>query len=388
MKKIRKVRADSSGKTHYSKEGNRRVTLNKEETEFIEAVRNGNASVSLRQKIKQADNNSEIKKELKAAHKEILELERVYDLFETAAGTSMKVPAFLSAPKKSKGKHATTGTPCLFLSDLHHGEVVNPAEIGGVNDFNMEISEQRINHVVDNACSLVNDYFSNPQYSGFVMPFGGDMISGNIHEELRETNGALILDCVIDLARILSEQIVKVRDIFGHVYIPCVVGNHGRLDKKPRAKGGVKDNFDYLLYKIIEQTFASDRRVSIDVSEGFDKRFNVNGHRFLLTHGNQFKAGNAIAGPVMAWKRGELKKKKNYEAVGNAFDTMIMGHFHSLTYANGLVVNGCTKGMDEWCFGMNFEFERPQQAMWIVQPNGVITYKMEVFATSIKRWGE
>jgi len=380
MRKLAKVRSDSTGNTHYSKEGNRRVTLNTEEINFIEAVRNGEASVSLRQKIKQADNSSAIKKELKEAYKEILELERVYDIFEIASKHNIKVPSFLSKPKKSKGKHATTGTPCLFLSDLHHGEVVNPAEIGGVNTFNMEISEARINHVVDNGISLLNDYFANPQYTGFVMPLGGDMVSGNIHDELRETNGALILDVVLDLARILTEQIVKVRDTFGKVYVPCVVGNHGRLDKKPRAKGGVKDNFDYLLYKILEQAFSGDNKVSIDVSDGFDKRFDVNGHKFLLTHGNQFKGGSGVSGPLLPWKRNELKKKKNYEAIGQGFNTMIFGHFHTLMFQNGLIANGCTKGMDEWCFSMNFEFERPQQAMWIVQPNGTITYKMEVFA--------
>jgi len=364
-----------------SSEGkNRRIRLNSEEADFIYASRAGEASINIKQKLKQADLVVEIKKDLKTAHREILNLEKANELIFEARKGVFNPPAFTKSPKKTTGKYKTQGIPCLFLSDLHHGETVNPAEIGNVNNFNVKISEERINFVVDNAISLTKNYFSNPQYSGFVMPFGGDMVSGNIHDELRETNGALIMDIVLDLSRILSEQIVKVRDSFGSVYIPCVVGNHGRLDKKPRAKGGVRDNFDWLIYKIIEKNFSNDPRVKIEVSDGFDLRFDIFSHRFLLTHGNQFKAGNAIAGPVMGWKRGELKKKKNYEAIKNPFDTMIMGHFHSLTYSNGLIVNGCTKGMDEWCWGMNFEFERPQQALWIVNPDGNITYKMEVFA--------
>jgi len=360
--------------------GKHRVSLNDEELNFIYSVRSGESSLNLKQKIKQADAFALTKKEVKKSHIEIAQLENELEFKEKAFNKKIKVPAFLNKKNKNKGLYKTEGIPCLFLSDLHHGETVNPDEIGGVNNFNMQISEQRINKVVDSAISLTSNYFAKPAYSGFVMPLGGDMISGNIHDELRETNGALILEVVIDLARILTEQIVKVRDKFGSVYLPCVVGNHGRLDKRPRAKGGVKDNFDWVLYKMIEQNFAKDLKVTVDVSDSFDKRFDIFSHRFLLTHGNQFKAGNAIAGPVMSWKRGELKKKKNYENIGNPFDTMIMGHFHSLTYANGLIVNGCTKGMDEWCWGMNFEFEKPQQALWIVNPDGRITYKMEVFA--------
>jgi len=372
-RKVRESNADTNTNNH-------RVRLNKEELEFLYAVRAGESSINIKQKIKQANEVALLKKEIKNAHNEIAELEACNEFLFDAKKGVVSAPKFTKKQCKTVGKHKTEGIPCLFLSDLHHGEVVNPDEIGGVNNFNMQISEARINNVVNKAISLTNNYFRNPQYSGAVMIFGGDMVSGNIHDELRETNGALIMDVVLDLTRILTEQIVKVRDVFGKVYIPCVVGNHGRLDKKPRAKGGVKDNFDWLIYKIVQQNFANDKRVTVDVSDGFDKRFDVFSHRFLLTHGNQFKAGNAIAGPVMGWKRGELKKKKNYENIGNAFDTMIMGHFHSLTYANGLIVNGSTKGMDEWCWSMNFEFERPQQALWIVNPDGNITYKMEVFA--------
>ena len=30
------------------------------------------------------------------------------------------------------------GVPTLFLTDLHYGEVVDPAQVGGVNSYNVE----------------------------------------------------------------------------------------------------------------------------------------------------------------------------------------------------------------------------------------------------------
>lgn len=381
MKNLNKRRKVSkTNKDHHESKNTHRVRLNDEEAEFIYAVRAGESDINLKQRLKNADNIAMLKKEIKDAHKEILELERIHDVFDSAMKRVPKAPAFLKRERVKYEEYSTKGIPCLFLSDIHHGETVNPDEIGGVNEFNMSISRERIQNVVNRSIKLTKKYFSNPEYSGFVLPLGGDMVSGNIHDELRETNGELILDVVIDLSNILAEQISKIRDEFGRIYVPCVVGNHGRLDKKPRAKGGVKDNFDYMLYKMIELAFKDDRRVTIDVSKSFFKRFDVFSHRFLLCHGDDMKAGNALAGPVMAWKRSELKRKNNYENIRDPFDTMIFGHFHTLTYANGIIANGTTKGMDEWCNKMGFAYERPQQALWIVNTDGTITYKLEVFA--------
>jgi len=368
-RKLKEMKNDNGG------EYRRRIFVTTQEAEHLYELRSSGQKVDekhrllikipslnreirdLREKLLESETRSEVFKHIKPCKK--------FDLLNV---------------KHYEGDGVTSGVPCLFLSDIHHGEVVDPSQINGVNEFNSEISKQRIQNVIDTSINLLFDHFANPKYDYIVLAMGGDMVSGNIHDELRETNDAKIIDISIDLANTLIQHIYTLKERFHRVYVPCVVGNHGRLDKRPRAKGGVTDNFDFLIYKIIERHFADDYNVTIDVSKGFDLRFDVNGHGFLLTHGNQFKAGNALAGPVMAWKRGELKKKKNYDSVGDPFDTMIMGHFHSLTYANGLIVNGTTKGMDEWTFGMNFEFEKPQQALWIVGNDGRINYKLEVFA--------
>ena len=62
-------------------------------------------------------------------------------------------------------------------------------------------------------------------------------------------------------------------------------------------------------------------------------------------------------------------------------DVLIMGHWHQLVQAAsaGLIVNGCTKGPDEFAAIMNFPDEPPQQAWWLVTPEHGVTVQSPIF---------
>lgn len=53
---------------------------------------------------------------------------------------------------------------------------------------------------------------------------------------------------------------------------------------------------------------------------------------------------------------------------------MVYGHWHSLVLGvRGLLGNGSLKGYDEYAFVSNFDYEPPQQALWLVQPRVGVT---------------
>jgi hypothetical protein len=60
-------------------------------------------------------------------------------------------PSWLLKPSRG----GTTGTPTLFASDWHWGEVVAPAQVNGVNEFNLEIAHRRAKHMVTTATDLL-----------------------------------------------------------------------------------------------------------------------------------------------------------------------------------------------------------------------------------------
>ncbi|WP_208449165.1 hypothetical protein [Burkholderia ambifaria] len=59
------------------------------------------------------------------------------------AATSPEPPAWLVPKKFAEG---APGVPTLFASDWHWAEVVDPRQIGGVNEFNLEIAHSRAAH--------------------------------------------------------------------------------------------------------------------------------------------------------------------------------------------------------------------------------------------------
>ena len=50
----------------------------------------------------------------------------------------------------------------------------------------------------------------NPNYPGIVVPLGGDMISGSIHDELIETNDGTSIEHVIELVDVLSLSLIHI----------------------------------------------------------------------------------------------------------------------------------------------------------------------------------
>lgn len=322
----------------------------------------------------------ELREEVKILRSEASIVNRLRALIHDLGDRQKEVPGWVRQIPPTKVR----GTPTLFLSDLHWGEVVFSKQVNGVNHYDLPTARNRLRHTTEAFLSLCYDELSRPDYPGVVMPLGGDCISGNIHEELRETNDAAVLECVADVEDHIARSIMTVAKEAKNVFVPCVVGNHGRMDRKPRAKNGVVDNLEWLVYEMLRKRFASSENITVIVPNSFDCLYTVHGHRYLMTHGDQFKGGSGITGPLLPWKRGQQKKAAVYSAVDQDFDFLIMGHWHQAALLpGGIIVNGSLKGYDEYAFRMGFEFQLPQQVMWITDPKHGIWYWQPINCDSV-----
>jgi hypothetical protein len=284
-------------------------------------------------------------------------------------------PAWIVTPPST---HASPGVPTLFLSDLHWGEIVRGSQVGGVNQYSLAIARQRLHKTVETAIELCGILDAKMRYPGVVVPLGGDMISGNIHEELAATNELNTMPTVLDLYDHLVGAIKRLADAFGKVFLPCVTGNHGRDTRKTWAKDRTHTSFDWLLYQFLARHFKDDARVTFFIPDGSDALYRVFGTRYNLTHGDQFKAGDSIIGPIGPLMRGNQKKIARNQAVNQGYDVLLAGHWHQYIHLSRLIVNGSVKGYDEYAAQGNFGFEPPTQALWITHPRFGITYRMPV----------
>lgn len=316
--------------------------------------------------------------------KVIAEQQSKIDALERIAeysGRALKPPKWLARPPRKGEKEATLVT---ILSDCHLDERVDPSEIDGRNAYDRVIAEMRMTRYFEQVVRLSRDYLAGMSYRGVVLMLGGDLISGDIHEELSQTNEAQTLDTVLYWSERIAAGIGLLADEFGTVHVPVVVGNHGRRSRKPRAKGRARDNYDWLIGQLVAKHFDRDDRVTFDIPDGTDCLVTVHDTTFLLTHGDQVSGGGGIGGiwpPIM---RMAAKKRVRHQ-----FDTVVMGHWHQLIQAPsaGLVVNGSLKGEDEYAAVMNFAPEPAQQALFTVAPGRGVTFSAPVLVEDRKREG-
>lgn len=287
--------------------------------------------------------------------------------------------------KQSKKKISTHGIPCLFLSDIHFDEFVDGSQINFVNDYNREIAIKRIQHTFNTTIDILFNRTVKPSYDGLVIALGGDLLSGNIHEELAETNEDAIMRSLLVLTDLLIDGINLHLEYFKNIFVVGVVGNHGRLHKKVRAKNKVFDNYEWLVLQFLARHFKDDKRITFQIPDGPDAIFQIYNQRFLLTHGDQFKGGNAIAGIFSPLMLGYHRKQKKQSSINKNFDVMMVGHFHQYVHTNNLVINGSIKGYCEFANQCNFSFERPQQSLWINHPQEGMVFRTPIFCDSYKK---
>jgi predicted phosphodiesterase len=287
----------------------------------------------------------------------------------------LQLPKWVFEPKKAKAP----GVPKLMLSDLHWGEVVRASQIGGVNSYNLAIASRRLQTVVETTIALCKILDPTMSYPGIVMPLGGDMISGNIHDELAASNELNTMPTLMHLYRNLVPAIQLMADTFGRVFLPCVSGNHDRDTKKIWAKDRNHTSFGWLLYQFLAAAFENDKRVTFYIPDGSDALYRIYGTRYLLTHGDQFRGGDGIIGPLGPVTRGEQKKNTRNAAVGQDYDIMEFGHFHKRMLTARLRGNGSLKGYDEYAADNNFGYEPASQNFWLTHPDHGITFDAPVF---------
>ena len=322
-------------------------------------------------------------REIQKLNERVDKLTRTIESSEQILAQDLHPPTWL-APAKPKKSSATL---VVMLSDTHFDEVVVPEEVDFLNAYNRTIATMRLQKWTENIIKVSRHYLSGVTYDGVFLILGGDIFSGDIHEELHDTNADTMLGSLLYWSEQLTASIGLLAEEFGKVHITSVVGNHGRTTRKPRMKLRVKTNYDWLVTKMIERYFEKDKRVTFQIPEGADSLVSIYGYGQLITHGDQASGGGGIGGiwpPIMRLK---ARKAQRYLATGSNFQTMWCGHWHQLVQTPSLIINGSLKGVDEYAFINNFSFEQPQQALAVITPERGITIQAPIFCADRKAEG-
>ena len=307
------------------------------------------------------------------------ELEQARDAIRVMeAARAATAPEWLT-PVLEPGKRRGTLVACF--SDYHFGEVVDPGEMNGYNAYNPDIAAQRIRRFFERTIRMARQYLTGVEYDGIVLASLGDTISGDIHEELRETNGLSNAEAVPEILPLLQAGIDMWAEEFGLVHYVGVPGNHPRDTRKPRYKGRSAHNADTMISKLLAAHYSGVDGVTFDVPDSFSADLTVYDTRFRMEHGDEAKGGSGIQGALLPITLRTHRVRKQAQAEGVPFDVLLLGHWHQLMSvpSKGFLVNGCGKGYDEYARGKAFEPEPPQQALLLVTPEHKIGVQAPIF---------
>jgi hypothetical protein len=332
------------------------------------------------------------KVDLKAAKRRIEEITKDNDTAASIRENIYKLSARSPEPPEwtvKEGRAGSRGAPMTIWSDWHWGERVVAEEVAGVNEFNATIARRRAKRLVDVTIDLCTNHMgrANQKYPGAVVMLGGDMITGDIHDELIATNDRTTQESINDLTDVIAAGLETMATKFGKLFVPCVVGNHGRSTRKPRMKGRVYTSHEWNIYCNLERHFRNSKHIQFLIPGETDAYFKVFGHRYLLTHGDSLgvKGGDGIIGAMGPIMRGAIKVGRSEAHIGRDIDTLVMGHWHQYLTVPGVIVNNALIGYNEYArLALRAPYSRPSQALWFTHPEHGITAHWQVYLEPLK----
>ena len=268
------------------------------------------------------------------------------------------------------------------LSDTHIGEHVYKEQMNGLNEYTFEIFNKRL-------YGWANQVLRHAEFRGkiapvneLVVPMLGDMISGDIHEELARSNIANCMEQMIRGANLIAQSLMVFAPHFEKVRVPCVVGNHGRMTRKPPMKDKYME-WDYLLYQFVAAFCKNQDNIEFDIPKSFINTFKLHNKNVLIMHGDSISGAGSSAAITNAVSRlrGVLQYRKSLQdeiegatdIVGELeFDSVMIGHFHrvdEIDIGTGeLLICGCMKGPDEFALQRLHAATKPKQVVTYWHP--------------------
>lgn len=281
---------------------------------------------------------------------------------------------FRKTYKKPK-KSTSLVIPVMQNTDAHMGAVQEADEIEQFNEFNPEICDQRILGFAKGYLDWV--LLHRPVYNikSCHVIFTGDLISGDIHDELRVTNAFPVPEQVVRAAQTYAKQLALLAPFFETVTVDFLTeDNHSRLTKKPQAKEAGINSYGYLVAKMIEALIAKHENIIFNIHAMHEKVIKVGNRNYLITHMHGVKAWMGI--PWYGIERRAAREASARQSIimndvtrakEIGFNKIVHGHFHTPFDSPMFTCGGSVSGTDAYDHQCGRHSE-PSQSAWMVHP--------------------
>lgn len=319
------------------------------------------------------------RRELSKSQERVGELEALMDRYVAVKPADAVVPKWLTPKVKRNGPHRATAL--LMLSDLHLDEVVDVHEMAGMNSYNRAIAEQRLERLVEGVVKLTSTYVAGVHFDGITVALNGDILTGDIHDELARTNEAPTPASIAHWVPKLASALAYLADTFGRVHVPCTDGNHDRSYKRTPTKQRAESSFAWIIYNWLADLLRDDERITFSITTAESQVYPIYGTTFHQVHGDGFRSAGGVGGIYPSMLKYIARMDQMWAAQGTIIDCHLFGHWHQYKTDERFIVNGSMKGFDQYAKANGFGFEPPRQALAIVTPERGIVQQMPVYAS-------
>lgn len=276
-----------------------------------------------------------------------------------------------------RGANNKAETVLVNLSDIHYGEVVDLDAMDGINSYNTTIAKNRLRKAFTGAVSLATTHWAGPPPVRVIVVLGGDMISGEIHNELERTNEATSLPAAKQVAWHLADGLEFMARALPKIPFNIIVipGNHGRSTLKYQSKNYALTSYDSLVGDLIETRFLGKKQFSFYRPASGDALFNVYNWLVLATHGDRIgsRGGQGFVGVAATAARGFKKLVMDYAARGYRLDLILCDHFHTALELEEGYVNSALVGPSEYSRDGRFRPKPASQLFLAIHPDRGVT---------------
>ena len=323
------------------------------------------------------DAAKEENRRLTAVVKQLRGRERVEDRIvdQLASASSRPYVNPLTSIKQTKVAQTRGQHFVALVSDAHGGEYVDPDQALGV-EYNWDICVRRLEYIRD----TIVKYADLRPYTieKLWVPVLGDMLSGDIHDELRITNTMTLPEQSIEMGRVLYQMGADLSEYFPQVEFVVMPGNHPRLYKKPSMKNKFA-SWEYVMGKYVEGLSEASgiKNFTVDVPRDLVKVINVQGKRIGLMHGDGVKSASFAGIPFYGLRQQREAVQALMSQTDQArIDMFCIGHFHQYVYWSGecdIIINGAIKGGDEYSIATRLSMNPPEQVLLEFHPEHGLT---------------
>lgn len=308
-------------------------------------------------KNKQKQELNILKKKNESLMNDIQEKEVMYDTWKQVSKDNDKIVI-----KKNTKKNENESTAVYVYSDWHVEETIDPATVNWLNEYNLQIAEERAIKLFQNSLSLYQSLEKPNNVRNVIFALLWDFITWYIHPELLEWNSLSPTEAILMVKKLITAWIdLFLNETTSDITVVTAFGNHGRTTDKKRVSTWRKNSYEWLMYNIIAERYLENERVKFKVEKGNHNYIQVYDKVLRMHHWDMVKYQWWVGGITIPINKAIAQRNKAKRA-----DYDIFWHWHQARDWGNFISNWSLIWYWPYAESIKADYEDPKQMMFLI----------------------